>query len=76
MHLLRPRLGQQGEMRFCASALLASRSVCGNLTGQAAVAPSLCAHQVDVAQLNANDDGSADDIEACKSAPTCSPETA
>lgn len=52
-------------MRFCASALLASRFVGGNLTGRAAVAPSLRAHQVDVAQLTANDDGSADDIEAC-----------
>jgi len=65
MHLLRPRQGQQGEMRFCASALLASRSVGGNLTGQAAVGPLLRAHQVDVAQLTANNDGSADDIEAC-----------
>jgi hypothetical protein len=52
-------------MRFCASALLASRSVNGNLTGQAAVDPLLREHQVDVAQFTANDDGSADDIEAC-----------
>ena len=52
-------------MRFCASALLASRSVGGNLTGEAAVDPLLRAHQIDLAQLTVNDDGGADDIEAC-----------